>query len=77
MSDRNNSRTIEGIRERISKITASKSQSDAHFQYAYLLGWIAALYWADEIDKTMQKTLADEIGTAFEAWQPPHASETV
>ncbi|HBN8007462.1 hypothetical protein V1O62_30330 [Pseudomonas aeruginosa] len=44
MSDRNNARTIEGIREKIREIADSKTLLDAQEQHAYRLGWIGALY---------------------------------
>lgn len=69
MSDRNNARTIEGIREKIREIADSKTLLDAQEKHAYRLGWIGALYWCDVLDAEVFQTLRRETTSALIAWE--------
>ncbi|ELF7106318.1 hypothetical protein M0L66_007485 [Pseudomonas aeruginosa] len=69
MSDRNNARTIEGIREKIREIADSKTLLDAQERHAYRLGWIGALYWCDVLDAEVFQTLRSETTSALIAWE--------
>lgn len=71
MSDLNNPRTLEGLREKIRAIAGAPSLAQAQYDHAYQFGWIGALYWAGLIDRTVHDQLLAEIVYALQGWQPP------
>lgn len=71
MSDLNNPRTLEGLREKIRAIAAATSLAQAQYDHTYQSGWIGALYWTGVIDRAVHDQLLAEIVDALQGWQPP------
>lgn len=62
----NNARTIEGLREMIVTKAGETTLADSQYDYGHVNGWLGALYWANEIDRTVMDELKNEAKAAFE-----------
>lgn len=62
----NNARTVEGLREMIVTKASETTLVDSQYDYGHVNGWLGALYWANEIDRTVMDELKNEAKAAFE-----------
>lgn len=67
MTDRNNAKTLADLRERIESSAAEATLADSQYDYGYLNGWLAALYWADVIDRAALDELRNLTKRRFES----------